>query len=103
MVVCWWLEEIRWNINVCPLLLCLFQLNIKEGDWLRNSGHNPDNDNILLIHGYAGGDNQLPTVVLRDGVLIIIIYVYILKNCTSFRCKRLVDLCGNLNGDFPSL
>lgn len=43
------------------------QLNIKEGDWLRNSAHNPDHDNILLIHGYAGGDNLLPTVVLRDG------------------------------------
>lgn len=47
------------------------QLNIKEGDWLRNSAYNPEHENILLIHGYAGGDNQLPTVVLRDGKIMM--------------------------------
>lgn len=53
------------------LIFCSLQLNIREGDWLRNSAHNPQHDNILLIHGYAGGDNLLPTVVLRDGELVI--------------------------------
>lgn len=56
-------SDLHLHLRLCALL----QLNMKEGDWLRLSSHNPENDNILLIHGYAGGDNQLPTVVLRDG------------------------------------
>jgi len=42
-------------------------LDINQADWLRNSGWNPEQENIILIHGYAGGDDTLPIVVLRDG------------------------------------
>lgn len=44
-----------------------FQLNINQIDWLRSSGFDPEKENIILIHGYAGGDDTLPIVVLRDG------------------------------------
>lgn len=42
-------------------------LDMTHADWLRNSAWNPNNDNIILIHGYAGGDDILPIVVLKDG------------------------------------
>lgn len=42
-------------------------LDMTHADWLRNSAWNPNNDNIILIHGYAGGDDTLPIVVLKDG------------------------------------
>ncbi|XP_055857650.1 phospholipase A1-like [Episyrphus balteatus] len=45
------------------------QLDIKEGDWLRNNEWDPQKENIILIHGYAGGDNTLPMSVLRDAYL----------------------------------
>ncbi|XP_025836380.1 uncharacterized protein LOC112906449 [Agrilus planipennis] len=35
-------------------------------DWLKGSIWNPYLDNVFIIHGYAGGDNTLPIVVLRD-------------------------------------
>ncbi|XP_013177338.1 PREDICTED: pancreatic triacylglycerol lipase-like [Papilio xuthus] len=38
-------------------------------DWLRQSGWEPSHETILLIHGYAGGDDTLPIVVLRDAYL----------------------------------
>lgn len=41
--------------------------DLSQGDWLRNSGWNPQHENIILIHGYAGGDDTLPIMVLRDG------------------------------------
>lgn len=33
------------------------------------SAWNSSKENIILIHGYAGGDNVLPMVVLRDAYL----------------------------------
>lgn len=44
-----------------------FQLDMTQADWLRQSKLDPFKENIILIHGYAGGDNTLPTAVLRDG------------------------------------
>ncbi|KAL4715481.1 hypothetical protein ACJJTC_009107 [Scirpophaga incertulas] len=38
-------------------------------DWLRQSGWEPSHETILLIHGYAGGDDTLPISVLRDAYL----------------------------------
>lgn len=38
-------------------------------DWLRQSGWNPAHETIILIHGYAGGDDTLPIIVLRDAYL----------------------------------
>ncbi|XP_028172070.1 phospholipase A1-like [Ostrinia furnacalis] len=38
-------------------------------DWLRQSGWEPSHETILLIHGYAGGDDTLPIAVLRDAYL----------------------------------
>lgn len=43
------------------------QLDINQADWLRNSGWDPEKENIFLVHGYAGGDDTLPISVLRDG------------------------------------
>ncbi|XP_055918918.1 lipase member I-like isoform X2 [Eupeodes corollae] len=45
------------------------QLDIEQGDWLRNNEWDPQKENIILIHGYAGGDNTLPMSVLRDAYL----------------------------------
>ncbi|XP_047509303.1 pancreatic triacylglycerol lipase-like [Pieris napi] len=38
-------------------------------DWLRQSSWEPSHETILLIHGYAGGDDTLPIIVLRDAYL----------------------------------
>lgn len=55
------------------ILFLIFQLDSYQHDWLRNSGWNSDNNNIILIHGYAGGDDTLPISVLRDGKNFIFI------------------------------
>ncbi|XP_059618591.1 phospholipase A1 member A-like [Phlebotomus argentipes] len=44
-------------------------LDMDQADWLRNSGFNPNYESIILIHGYAGGDDTLPMVVLRDAYI----------------------------------
>ncbi|KAH9629682.1 hypothetical protein HF086_001495 [Spodoptera exigua] len=44
-------------------------VDLSSLDWLRQSGWDPAHENILLIHGYAGGDDTLPIVVLRDAYL----------------------------------
>lgn len=36
-------------------------------DWLNDTEWDPSKENIILVHGYAGGDDTLPIVVLRDG------------------------------------
>lgn len=33
------------------------------------SAWNSSKENIILVHGYAGGDDVLPMVVLRDAYL----------------------------------
>lgn len=38
-----------------------------SSDYLRHSIWDPTKENIFLVHGYAGGDDTLPIVVLRDG------------------------------------
>lgn len=43
------------------------QLDITQRDWLRNSGWDRDKENVILVHGYAGGEDGLPMSVLRDG------------------------------------
>lgn len=47
----------------------LLQLDTAEADWLRISAWNSSKENIILIHGYAGGDDVLPMVVLRDAYI----------------------------------
>ncbi|XP_055381689.1 uncharacterized protein LOC129612195 [Condylostylus longicornis] len=44
-------------------------LDVYQGDWLRNSKWDPQKENIILIHGYAGNDEALPLIVLRDAYL----------------------------------
>lgn len=51
----------------CVFNLPLFQVDLFSEDWLRQSSWEPSHETILLIHGYAGGDDTLPIVVLRDG------------------------------------
>lgn len=43
------------------------QLDMTQSDWLRKSRWDPEKKNIILIHGYAGGDDTLPIAVLKDG------------------------------------
>lgn len=38
-----------------------------QTDWLRTSAYDVNKESVLLVHGYAGGDDTLPIVVLRDG------------------------------------
>ncbi|XP_032685704.1 phospholipase A1-like [Odontomachus brunneus] len=40
----------------------------EKSDWLRQD-YESSKENILLIHGYAGGDDTLPIAVLRDAYL----------------------------------
>nr|CAI5824051.1 unnamed protein product [Callosobruchus analis] len=40
-----------------------------QSDWLRQSIWDSTKEDILLIHGYAGGDDALPMVVLRDAYI----------------------------------
>lgn len=38
-----------------------------QKDFLRKSNWDPTKQNIVFIHGYAGGDGIFPAVILRDG------------------------------------
>lgn len=39
-------------------------------DWLRTSNiWNPQKENIIFVHGYAGGDFAPPTLVMRDAFI----------------------------------
>ncbi|XP_060527849.1 phospholipase A1 member A-like [Cylas formicarius] len=40
-----------------------------QTDWLRQSVWDPLKENILLIHGYAGGEDTLPINVVRDAYM----------------------------------
>lgn len=42
-------------------------VNYLQTDWLRQSIWDSTKEDIFLVHGYAGGDDELPMVVLRDG------------------------------------
>lgn len=42
--------------------------NSDQSDWLQHD-YDPTRENIILIHGYAGGDDSLPITVLRDAYL----------------------------------
>ncbi|XP_049868055.1 pancreatic lipase-related protein 2-like [Pectinophora gossypiella] len=44
-------------------------VDLNSEDWLRQSGWEPSHETILLIHGYAGGDDTLPITVLRDAYI----------------------------------
>lgn len=47
-----------------------------EKDWLRISQWNETKENIILVHGYAGGDDTLPNDVLRDGRYFTLFYMF---------------------------
>lgn len=40
-----------------------------ESNWLQASAWNGSKENIILVHGYASGDDVLPMNVLRDAYL----------------------------------
>lgn len=42
---------------------------MEEPNWLRMSGWNSSKENVILVHGYAGGDDLLPMSILRDAYL----------------------------------
>lgn len=43
------------------------KLDVTQKDWLMNSGWQSQKENIILIHGYAGGEETPPVGVLIDG------------------------------------
>ncbi|CAH0555144.1 unnamed protein product [Brassicogethes aeneus] len=45
------------------------EIDYMQSDWLRQSIWDPNKEDIMIIHGYAGGDNTLPIVVLRDAYI----------------------------------
>ncbi|KAK0160642.1 hypothetical protein PV328_008029 [Microctonus aethiopoides] len=44
------------------------KLDDGQSDWLQLH-YDPTKENVMLIHGYAGGDDTLPMAVLRDAYL----------------------------------
>ncbi|XP_031334745.1 phospholipase A1 member A-like [Photinus pyralis] len=44
-------------------------VDLRETDWLRQSSWNSTKENVIIIHGYAGGDDTLPIAVLRDAYI----------------------------------
>ncbi|KAJ4428463.1 hypothetical protein ANN_24500 [Periplaneta americana] len=42
------------------------QVDVTGADWLRANGWEPNDDTVVLIHGYGGMDGSFPMVVLRD-------------------------------------
>ncbi|XP_069687339.1 phospholipase A1-like [Periplaneta americana] len=45
------------------------QVDVTGADWLRANGWEPNDDSVVLIHGYGGMDGSFPMVVLRDAYL----------------------------------
>ncbi|XP_068897887.1 lipase member H-like [Tenebrio molitor] len=46
-------------------------VNYIQSDWLRQSIWDHTKEDIILIHGYAGGDGTLPMAVLRDAYISV--------------------------------
>ncbi|XP_019864600.1 phospholipase A1-like [Aethina tumida] len=44
-------------------------IDYTQTDWLRQSIWDPLKEDIMIVHGYAGGDDTLPIVVLRDAYI----------------------------------
>ncbi|XP_031834606.1 phospholipase A1 [Nomia melanderi] len=44
------------------------ELDSRSSDWLRQD-YDPTKESVILVHGYAGGDDTLPIAVLRDAYL----------------------------------
>jgi phosphatidylserine sn-1 acylhydrolase len=40
-----------------------------DTEWLQMSQWNKSKENIILVHGYAGGDDLLPMSILRDAYM----------------------------------
>lgn len=68
------------------IFLSVFKLDVTQKDWLMNSGWQPQKQNIILIHGYAGGEETPPVGVLKDGNSILF--------CYTIECK--IDLTFSL-------
>ncbi|KAL0266522.1 UNVERIFIED_CONTAM: hypothetical protein PYX00_009034 [Menopon gallinae] len=45
------------------------RVNMTQGDFLRIHHWDPMKQNVILIHGYAGGNDIIPGVILRDAYL----------------------------------
>lgn len=45
------------------------KVDYTKTDWLRQSIWDPLKEDVMLVHGYAGGDDELPMVVLRDAYI----------------------------------
>ncbi|KAL1117789.1 hypothetical protein AAG570_004104, partial [Ranatra chinensis] len=45
------------------------RVNLDSLSWVRESGHDPSKETVVLVHGYAGISDVLPMGVLRDAYL----------------------------------
>jgi hypothetical protein len=40
---------------------------VSSDEWFDESGFDVDKPSVVLMHGYQGGENAMPTVILREG------------------------------------
>ena len=76
MVITFWrcdFNEKLWNFKLKNLKILIriksLQVDSTDSQWLHMSALNSSKENIILVHGYAGGDDILPMVVLRDAYM----------------------------------
>lgn len=63
------LKALNANLFFVIISFGVVQFDMNEEYWLRMSSWNNTKENIILVHGYASGDDVLPMSVLRDAYL----------------------------------
>ncbi|XP_055596648.1 phospholipase A1 member A-like [Uranotaenia lowii] len=61
--------DIRTILYTSGVVKDKLEFNMNHPDWLNDSEWDPAKENVILIHGYAGGDDTLPMAVLRDAYI----------------------------------
>ncbi|XP_040172037.1 phospholipase A1-like isoform X1 [Anopheles arabiensis] len=62
-------EDISIYLYTSGIVKDKFKFDHRLRDWLNNTEWDHSKENIILIHGYAGGDDTLPIAVLRDAYI----------------------------------
>uniref|UniRef100_A0A182QP58 Lipase domain-containing protein n=1 Tax=Anopheles farauti TaxID=69004 RepID=A0A182QP58_9DIPT len=62
-------EDINILLYTSGIVKDKFKFDHRLRDWLNNTEWDHTKENIILIHGYAGGDDTLPIAVLRDAYI----------------------------------
>ncbi|XP_039442735.1 phospholipase A1 VesT1.02-like isoform X1 [Culex pipiens pallens] len=61
--------DIRTILYTSGIVKEKFVFDMDHPDWLNDTEWEPAKENIILVHGYAGGDDTLPIAVLRDAYI----------------------------------